>query len=103
MTRQIAKESNFISRKMYKKALTLWILSLTFQQVLGGVHHNHNHKQSGERASDGAFSPRDHSHNADGNHDNAFDHEAILGMKTLKYEDFFQKIGQFFIKNDICL
>jgi hypothetical protein len=29
---------------------------------------------------DGAFSPRDaHHHDADGNHDHAFDHEAILG------------------------
>ena len=81
---------------MYKKALTLWILSLTFQQVLGGVHHNHNHKQSGERASDGAFSPRDHSHNADGNHDNAFDHEAILGnFLSLKYEVFVKKLDIF--------
>ena len=37
--------------------------------------------QSGERLSDGAFSPRDHKHGSGENHDNAFDHEAILGSR----------------------
>ena len=37
--------------------------------------------QSGERLSDGAFSPRDHKHGSGAEHDNSFDHEAILGSK----------------------
>jgi Ca2+-binding EF-hand superfamily protein len=43
----------------------------------------------GERASDGAFSPRDHEHMVDGEHDSAFDHEAILGS-TKDAEEFDQ-------------
>lgn len=61
---------------------------LAFATVFGGVPHTHSHKGSGERASDGAFSPRDHSHDASGgSHDNAFDHEAILGS-TKDAEEF---------------
>jgi hypothetical protein len=40
----------------------------------------HSHGGQREKVVDGAFSPRDvHHHSADGKHDNAFDHEAILG------------------------
>ena len=45
--------------------------------------------QSGERLSDGAFSPRDHKHGSGEEHDNAFDHEAILGSRkdAEEYDD----------------
>jgi len=52
---------------------------LLTELAFGAVPHSHSHKGSPERASDGAFSPRDHEHNAGDVHDNAFDHEAILG------------------------
>lgn len=39
----------------------------------------HSHKHGGERETDGAFSPRDHSHFEDDEHNTDFDHEAILG------------------------
>ena len=38
-------------------------------------------EKGGEREADGAFSPRDHHHATGKDHDNAFDHEAILGSK----------------------
>ena len=39
--------------------------------------------------SDGAFSPRDHKHGSGEEHDNAFDHEAILGSRkdAEEYDD----------------
>ena len=37
--------------------------------------------QSEERENDGAFSPKDHHHTFGEDHDNAFDHEAILGSR----------------------
>ena len=38
--------------------------------------------QSGERETDGAFSPRDSWHGGEGDsHDHGFDHEAILGSR----------------------
>ena len=45
--------------------------------------------QSGERLSDGAFSPRDHKHGSGEEHNNAFDHEAILGSRkdAEEYDD----------------
>ena len=38
-------------------------------------------EKGGERESDGAFSPRDHHHGEGEDHNNAFDHEAILGSR----------------------
>ena len=65
---------------MFRQNLILFVLALHIVSSFGGVPHTHNHKGSGgERASDGAFSPRDHEHMVDGDHDSAFDHEAILG------------------------
>ena len=48
-----------------------------------------SHLQSGERLSDGAFSPRDHKHGSGEEHDNSFDHEAILGSRkdAEEYDD----------------
>ena len=48
-----------------------------------------SHLQSGERMSDGAFSPRDHKHGSGEEHDNSFDHEAILGSRkdAEEYDD----------------
>ena len=60
--------------------LLLFVEVLLIVSSFGGVPHSHNHKGSaGERASDGAYSPRDHEHMVDGEHDSSFDHEAILG------------------------
>ena len=66
---------------MFRQNLIIFVLALHIVSSFGGVPHSHNHKGSGagERASDGAFSPRDHEHMVDGEHDSAFDHEAILG------------------------
>ncbi|XP_019871324.2 reticulocalbin-2 isoform X2 [Aethina tumida] len=42
--------------------------------------HSHTNEITKERAEDGAYSPRDHSHFTDsGEHHSEFDHEAILG------------------------
>ena len=49
--------------------LVILLISIT----LAAVPH------SKEREADGAFSPRDHGHHGE-NHENAFDHEAILGI-----------------------
>ena len=57
---------------------------------LAAVPHSHDHKGSPERTGDGAFSPRDqHHHTPEGLHDDAFDHEAILGS-TKDAEEFDQ-------------
>jgi hypothetical protein len=42
------------------------------------THGSHTHGQR-EKVNDGAFSPRDVHHHSEGKHDNAFDHEAIIG------------------------
>lgn len=50
--------------------------------VNAAVVHSHSHSANvhKERESDGAYSPRDHSHYSDsGEHYSEFDHEAILG------------------------
>ena len=58
------------------------------EYALSPVSPNSN-IQSGERLSDGAFSPRDHKHGSGEEHDNAFDHEAILGSRkdAEEYDD----------------
>lgn len=43
------------------------------------AHTHHLHSANKEREADGARSPRDHGHYADGEHHSEFDHEAILG------------------------
>lgn len=44
--------------------------------------HTHQHKiDSNERMEDGAYSPRDADHYAEGEHRQEFDHEAILGVR----------------------
>jgi len=44
--------------------------------------HTHQHKvDNNERLEDGAFSPRDADHYAEGEHHQEFDHEAILGKR----------------------
>jgi len=60
-----------------------WTL-LTGLSILVTFTHQAAHsarKGSGEREDDGAFSPRDHHHGHGEEHDNSFDHEAILGSK----------------------
>jgi len=55
--------------------ITLMLVSVGCGYVTGGAHH-HSGK---EREADGAYSPRDHGHYKDGEHDSEFDHESILG------------------------
>lgn len=50
-----------------------YLVILLISVTLAAVPH------SKEREADGAFSPRDHGHHGE-NHENAFDHEAILGI-----------------------
>lgn len=54
------------------------LISLSFISQQANVSP-HSHKHGGEREVDGAFSPRDHSHFEDDEHNADFDHEAILG------------------------
>nr|XP_023021578.1 calumenin-A [Leptinotarsa decemlineata]XP_023021579.1 calumenin-A [Leptinotarsa decemlineata] len=55
-------------------------LSLPFNKVNAGVMHSHTNELHKERETDGAYSPRDHSHfSEEGEHFSEFDHEAILG------------------------
>lgn len=65
--------------------ICLSVSSLSFQANVS-PHHQHKHS-GGERESDGAFSPRDHSHYMGDEHDVDFDHEAILGS-TKEAEEF---------------
>jgi len=68
---------------MYFAALfSIIILCLTITQQ-ANVHSVHTH----ERETDGAFSPRDHSHYEGEEHNVEFDHEAILGS-TKDAEEF---------------
>jgi len=70
---------------MHKEAFLLNIFII----ILGILVHPtsqaaHASRKAGhqERTEDGAFSPRDHAHNKDDeDHDDNFDHEAILGSK----------------------
>ena len=59
------------------------LLALEGQGAVTHGSHSHGSKDGNgqrEKVQDGAFSPRDvHHHGADGKHDNAFDHEAIIG------------------------
>jgi Ca2+-binding EF-hand superfamily protein len=67
----------------------LLFLSLTLHSSYQAVHNHRPSKESGERLSDGAFSPRDHKHGSGEEHDNSFDHEAILGSRkdAEEYDD----------------
>jgi len=67
----------------------LLFLSLTLHSSYQAVHNHRPSKESGERMSDGAFSPRDHKHGSGEEHDNSFDHEAILGSRkdAEEYDD----------------
>ena len=78
VTRIIAKKK-FREIDMSVFYLSLACILLLDITVLGAVPHTHSHKGQNERASDGAFAPKDHGHGAGDTHDNAFDHEAILG------------------------
>ena len=61
------------------------VISYLLYYVTCHTHHLHNpHK---EREADGAYSPRDHGHYKDGEHDSEFDHESILG----KFKKIFPK------------
>jgi len=57
------------------------IAILSLHLAFGAVppSHSHKNKASAERTADGAYSPRDQGHHANGHHDASFDHEAILG------------------------
>lgn len=59
--------------------------------------HQHNKVDSNERMEDGAFSPRDADHYAEGEHHQEFDHEAILGTNRVTgiYGDFRERVVLF--------
>lgn len=67
----------YLEKKIFAVVL---IIFLNGRLTIGGVMHGHNNEIHKEREADGAFSPRDHSHYSEsGEHNIAFDHEAILG------------------------
>lgn len=70
---------------MHFALLTIILISLrvTFQANV----HTHGHGRNVERDTDGAFSPRDHTHYEGEEHNVEFDHEAILGS-TKDAEEF---------------
>ncbi|EZA61006.1 Reticulocalbin-2 [Ooceraea biroi] len=76
--------------------LTLVIAFLAFAvslptDVTSAHIHKHQHKaDNNERLEDGAFSPRDSDHYAEGEHHQEFDHEAILG--SVKEAEEFDKL-----------
>lgn len=58
----------------------LLVYLFCIKEVYSGVMHSHTNEINKERASDGAFSPRDHGHYSEsGEHLSEFDHEAIIG------------------------
>lgn len=61
------------------------VLSLctTYTKCASMAHH-HTHQTNKERVEDGGFAPRDHEHMKSGEHHSEFDHEAILGNRTIK-------------------
>ncbi|XP_015519181.2 reticulocalbin-2 [Neodiprion pinetum] len=65
---------------------------LTTEAASAHIHTHHSNKDaaSHERTEDGAFSPRDVEHYADGDHHQEFDHEAILG--SVKQAEEFDKL-----------
>lgn len=65
-------------------SVSLVLLSLIILEISCNPH---SHKQLGERETDGAYSPRDHSHYEGDEHNVEFDHEAILGS-TKEAEEF---------------
>ncbi|RZC40105.1 reticulocalbin-2 [Asbolus verrucosus] len=66
-------------RCVFATAFAVFILNLA-RASEAGVVHSHSTDVHKERESDGAYSPRDHSHFSDGGeHHSEFDHEAILG------------------------
>lgn len=64
-------------------AFLAFAASLPIPSGAASAHiHTHQRKiDSNERLEDGAFSPRDVDHYAQGEHHQEFDHEAILGKK----------------------
>ena len=69
-----------LSAKMFRHKCTfLLLLTLAATTQSAVTHGNHGHGGQREKVNDGAFSPRDAHHEVDGQHDHAFDHEAILG------------------------
>ncbi|XP_075214759.1 reticulocalbin-2 isoform X2 [Lycorma delicatula] len=56
-----------------------FICHLAFEVTPASPAHIHKHHINKEREEDGSYSPRDHNHITDGEHNKEFDHEAILG------------------------
>lgn len=91
----------------FRVTAQVWFLTLLLV-LTEQAAHNHNRKEKGgERESDGAFSPRDHHHGAGEDHNNAFDHEAILGSRKeaeefdeLEPEEAKRRLGVLLTKMD---
>lgn len=65
-------------------SLALFSLIILTCYVNAAVMHSHSVVSHRERESDGAYSPRDHSHYSEsGEHDSEFDHEAIIGYNLV--------------------
>lgn len=60
--------------------IIFYLCLMLTNKIYAGVMHSHTNEVNKERETDGAYSPRDHSHYSDeGDHYTEFDHEAILG------------------------
>lgn len=58
----------------------VFVSHLAFEVTPASPAHIHKHfLNTKEREQDGSYSPRDHNHITDGQHNKEFDHEAILG------------------------
>ena len=69
-------------RTLLTKSLLIVLIFLNIVLIstsTPAVTHLHSVRHSGEREEDGAYSPRDRKHHANGEHHSEFDHEAILG------------------------
>lgn len=66
-------------------SLLLTIVLFTGSKAASAHIHTHQHNkiEHGERTQDGAYSPKDMGHYADGEHHQEFDHEAIIGTNKI--------------------
>ncbi|XP_003699738.1 reticulocalbin-2 [Megachile rotundata] len=84
MEYRIFSEPMMGTRQM-RVTISLFLIATTFgfysfaNAASAHIHTHVHNKPTHERTEDGAYSPRDVNHYAGGEHDQEFDHEAILG------------------------